>query len=130
MPTLTIIRGASGSGKTTLAKVLSEVNDCPYFEADMYFINESGEYQFDFTKLKNAHAWCQGIVKSYMKDGVDVIVSNTFTKIWEMKPYLNMANEFGYDVQVIHCQGKFDNVHGVPEDKVQQMRDNFEPYKL
>ncbi len=50
--------------------------------------------------------------------------------MWEMKPYIDMAEKNGYKIQVIHCQGSFKNVHGVPEEKVQQMKDNFEDYKL
>ena len=122
MPTLKIIRGASGSGKTTLAQNLGD-----YFEADMFFIKD-GKYKFDFRKLKEAHKWCQEVVENRMMFGESVVVSNTFTKIWEMQPYLDMADRYGFDIQIIHCQGKFKNVHGVPEEKVQQMRDNFEPY--
>lgn len=129
MPVLTIIRGASGSGKTTLAKALSKSKNCAYFEADMFF-ERDGEYKFDFRKLNNAHRWCQRSVENRLSLGVDVIVSNTFTKLWEVQPYINLADQYGYDVQVIHCQGRFKNVHGVPEEKVQQMRDNFEDFKV
>lgn len=127
MQTLTVIRGASGSGKTTLAKAMANTYGARYVEADMFFTSQ-GKYSFDFKKLKDAHAWCKKTVENEMLDGLDVIVSNTFTKLWEMQPYLDMAKQYGYSVQVIHCQGRFKNVHGVPEEKVQQMRDNFEPY--
>lgn len=129
MPILTIIRGASGSGKSTVAKALAISNNCNYFEADMYFIRD-GEYIFDFKQLKKAHAWCINNVESEMAKGADVIVSNTFTKIWEMQPYLEIAKRYGYDTQIVYCQGELKNLHGVPEGKVQQMRDNFEDYRL
>lgn len=107
MPVLTIIRGASGSGKTTLAKALAKSKNCGYFEAE-----------------------CARSVETRMSLGADVIVSNTFTKLLEMQKYLDLAKEYGYDIQVIHCQGRFKNVHGVPEEKVRQMRDNFEEFKV
>ena len=53
--TLYIIRGIPGSGKSTLAKKL--VGDDNYFEADMYFLQD-GIYEFDITKIKDAHDWC------------------------------------------------------------------------
>lgn len=129
MSTLTIIRGASGSGKSTLAKKLAACSNSNHFEADMYFY-VNGKYEFNFRKLKDAHEWCQDSVKNAMSLNKPVIVSNTFTKIWEMQPYLDMAVKYGYVVQVIHCQGNFKNIHGVPDEKVKQMLDNFEPYIL
>jgi tRNA uridine 5-carbamoylmethylation protein Kti12 len=51
---LYIVRGIPGSGKTTFAKSLN----CPVFEADMFFVNSQGIYNFDYTKIKDAHAWC------------------------------------------------------------------------
>ena len=39
---LTIIRGLPGSGKSTLAKTL----DVNHYEADMYFVDAKGEYDF------------------------------------------------------------------------------------
>ena len=41
---------------------------------------------------------------------------------WEIQPYLSIAP----DVLVVRFSGEFPNVHGVPEEKVQQMRDRME----
>ena len=60
--TLYIVRGIPGSGKSTLAKTLGG----KHYEADMFFIDGEGHYNFDFTKIKDAHQWCQGMVKSDM----------------------------------------------------------------
>jgi len=48
---LYIVRGIPGSGKSTFAKTLGG----NHYEADMYFIGESGNYNFDPTKIKDAH---------------------------------------------------------------------------
>ena len=122
MPTLTIIRGVSGSGKTTLAYKIGY----PLCEADDFFYDETGKYVFDPTKLKDAHEWCRRGVESYMQDGVNVTVANTFTRRWEYAPYLTLADNYGYDVQIISVDGKFNNVHNVPEEVVKKQRDRFE----
>ena len=129
-PTLTLVRGVPGSGKSTLAKLLKHGfsdSDVRHYEADMYFTDpQTGIYTFDPRGLHRAHDWCQKMSKVHLYDGYNVIVSNTFVKLWEMEPYFQMANEHGASVQVILSQGNFKNVHGVTDVKVKQMRDRFE----
>jgi predicted kinase len=127
--TLILIRGVPGSGKSTLAKqiVSASKHEALHLEADMFFVDPlTGVYKFDPLKLKQAHQWCQDRTLNRLSIGAPVVVSNTFTKLWEMDAYFQMAKEYGFDVQVILAQGQFQNLHGVPEDKVQQMRDRFE----
>jgi len=125
MKTLVLLRGIPGSGKSTLAKSLSNPNT-GHIEADMYFVdNETGEYRFDPTKLKNAHNWCQDVVENWMGEfGYDsIIVSNTFTQEWEMKPYYELAEQYGYTVFSLIVENRHGGVneHGVPEEKLEQM---------
>jgi hypothetical protein len=117
---LFLIRGVPGSGKTTYAKTLG-IED--HYEADMWFDANGG---YDPTKIKLAHEWCQNKAIDAMQSGRDVVVSNTFTRLWEMKPYKDAANKL--DVEVIEevMTGEWPNVHGVPADKVRQMRERFE----
>jgi predicted kinase len=122
---LYIVRGIPGSGKTTFAKSLN----CPVFEADMFFVNSQGIYNFDYTKIKDAHAWCQEMVEDNMFNQEEKIaVSNTFTQEWEMKVYYDMAKTYGYTVFSVIVENRHggENLHGVPEDKVQIMKDRFE----
>lgn len=126
---LYIVRGLPGSGKTTFAKTLGGV----HFEADQYFMVD-GEYKFDVTKLKNAHSWCQTQVSNAMLLNYTaninnvIVVSNTFTQEWEMTPYVEMANEWGYTVFIIIVENRHGgkNVHGVPDDKLEIMKNRFE----
>jgi hypothetical protein len=119
---LVIIRGIPGSGKTTYAKSLGIDQ---HYEADMYFDLYNGG-QFDPKKIKLAHEWCQNNVRYALTVGADVVVSNTFTRKWEMEPYLKMAQEFGITPEIVVCRGTYQNVHGVPPEKVKEMADRFE----
>lgn len=128
MKLLILIRGLPGSGKSTLARALRTGINSTHYEADMFFTDAAtDEYRFDPAKIKEAHQWCQDSVRSAMEERYSpVIVSNTFTRKWEMDAYLKMAEEHGYKVQIITCQGDFGNVHDVPPEKVEQMRERFE----
>lgn len=130
--TLYIVRGIPGSGKSTFAKTLGGT----HFETDEFFMVD-GEYKFDPTKLKEAHRWCQDSVNTAMilnhTAGLNnvIVVSNTFTQEWEMEPYFQMADTYGYKVFSVIVENRHGgiNTHGVPEGKLQAMRDRFE-FKL
>lgn len=129
MKTLYIVRGLPGSGKSTFAKSIGGI----HIEADQFFM-ENGKYNFDVTKIKLAHKYCQNQTEAWMKtDGIQVdntkiVVSNTFTQEWEMEPYFKMAEDFGYRVFTIIVENRHGgkNIHDVPEDKLEQMKNRFE----
>jgi predicted kinase len=126
MNTLVLLRGLPGSGKSTAAKLF---NKAPHFEADMYFMDADGNYQFDVAKIKDAHNWCRHSVMDAMKaDYPIVVVSNTFTQEWEMEAYYLLAEELGYMVvsMIVENRHGGKNVHGVPEDKLEIMKNRFE----
>lgn len=119
------VRGLPGSGKSTFAKSLGGV----HFEADMYFVDKNGVYNFDPTKIKMAHNWCMIQTQKAMVDGEPkIVVSNTFTQEWEMETYFKLANENGYQVYSIIVENRHGgkNTHGVPDDKLQIMKDRFQ----
>ncbi len=123
MKTLILLRGLPGSGKSTLAKTLGGM----HVEADMFFIKD-GEYKFDPTILKYAHNWCQDVVENWMDEGEKlIVVSNTFTQEWEMDYYVTMAKLKGYIVHSVIVENRHGGVneHGVPADKLEQMKNRF-----
>jgi predicted kinase len=132
---LYIVRGIPGSGKSTFAKMLVG-EDFLVCEADKYFIDkETGEYNFDSTKIKEAHKFCQDTVESYMKDSLvndqfyrEIAVSNTFTQEWEMRPYFELAKNYGYKVFSVVVENRHGgtNQHGVPEEVLTKMCERFE----
>ena len=125
MKKLFLLRGLPGSGKSTLAEQLGG----SHFETDKYFVDEHGNYNFDGSKIKDAHKWCQSFVETDMVlEYPKIVVSNTFTQEWEMEPYFKLAKEYGYTVFTIVVENRHGGVnqHGVPEDKLEQMRNRFE----
>jgi len=125
MKELLLLRGLPGSGKTTLAHSIGGT----WVEADQYFLNENGEYKFDASKLKDAHKWCQDCVEESMNfQSIKIVLSNTFTQEWEMQPYYDLAEKYGYRVYSLIVENRHEGVneHGVPEEKLVQMKDRFE----
>ena len=129
---LYIVRGLPGSGKSTFARSIAK--SYQIFEADQFFMKK-GEYNFDPTKLKEAHQDCKQRVANRMRENLfnsiffnNIVVSNTFTQDWEMKFYLSIARRYGYKVHTIIVENRHygTNIHGVPEDKLQVMEDRFE----
>lgn len=121
---LIIIRGLPGSGKSTLAKQLDYQKEFRHFEADQFFM-DSGEYNFNPNLLGEAHAWCLGQTEECLRRGENVIVSNTFTTIRELKPYFEVARKMNIVPNVLTCHNIFKSVHNVPEETMEKMRKRF-----
>lgn len=126
---LVILRGLPGSGKTTLAKFLEEeISGAIAVCADDYFETREG-YVFKVEELGNAHAYCQGKVNEMMEEAVPVIVvHNTSTTMKEMRPYLKMAEEHGYQVTSVIVENRHGNgsVHRVPTETINKMEQRFD----
>lgn len=125
---ITFIRGIPGSGKTTIAQKLN----AELVEADMFFIHKDGEYKHVKRFIKDAHSWCQQEMKRLLLAGHNVVVANTFIKKWEVENYLKLAQSLGLEleVEVIEAKGRYQNVHGVPDEVVERMRRQYESFEL
>ena len=129
MKQLILSRGLPGAGKSTLAKLLVGDKSYCHKEADMFFVDREGNYKFEPSKIKDAHAWCKEETEFLLRlEHSPVVVSNTFTQEWEMDAYFELAEEFGYQVFSLVVENRHGgmNVHGCPEDKIEQMRNRFE----
>jgi ABC-type lipoprotein export system ATPase subunit len=135
MKELIIIRGVPGSGKSTMALYMwdgdrSAGMSAVVLEADMFMLNENGNYQFDGTRLKECHQKCQQFTCMEMVRQTErIYVANTFVKKWEADAYYALAKVWGYTVRIYRLEGNFENTHGVPQDRVDIMRANMEPYE-
>jgi hypothetical protein len=91
---LFLVRGFPGSGKTSFSHYIKAI---AYVEADDYFINSEGKYEFDFTKISKAHDYCYNRVKYHLQKGMgDIVVSNVSAKEREVKMYKALANTYNY----------------------------------
>lgn len=124
---LVVIRGAPGSGKSTYAKKFIDLG-YSHYEADMYFVDEKDNYNFDKTKLYLAHRWCQEKVCQTLQRGENVVVSNTSTTLKEVQTYIDIAKYCNVPVRVIRMTGDYGNIHGVPEETLKKMKERFQDY--
>eukprot|EP00075_Anas_platyrhynchos_P036635 XP_027325888.1 NEDD4-binding protein 2-like 2 isoform X4 [Anas platyrhynchos] len=97
---LLILRGLPGSGKSTLSRILlGESCDGIVLSTDDYFHQQDG-YLYNVVQLGDAHDWNQKRAQQAMEQGRSpVIIDNTNTQAWEMKPYVEVALEKGYRVE-------------------------------
>lgn len=124
---LLLIRGLPGSGKTTLAREYVQ-QGYAHFEADMFF-EQDGKYCFDGKLISQAHDWCASETRKALADGKSVVVSNTFSRLWEMEKYIESAKFYAVTLRVIEASGNFQNIHGVPVEVVEKMRNRWEKYE-
>lgn len=149
MSLLVLIRGLPGSGKSTFARNMNNVlkpgnvkvygldnGECQYvvenpsvhLEADMFYTDYDGKYNFSTDLLSAAHTWCINTARIFMNAHYNVIVSNTFTTLKEMKPYLEHAEKNNIKIVVYRMASNFGSIHSVPEETIKKMSDRFQNY--
>ncbi len=122
-----VVRGVPGCGKTTFAEMIAGSNG-QVFETDEYFETDHG-YDFDPSKLGEAHEWCRNQVEKAMQDGVQtVVLANTSSCVWEFIDYYRMAAENGYRAHSVIKENRHggDSEHGVPDSVCNKMENRFE----
>ena len=130
MSTLRIVRGLPGSGKSTFAKeYLSGESNMVHLEADMYHVNTNGDYDWHAENLKKSHEWCFESTKIFLNNGIEVVVSNTFTTHKEMKPYIDFCKNKYHKLIVYRRVNYYGNIHNVPPEVIQKMSERFEGYE-
>lgn len=123
-PTLLLVIGLPGAGKSTFARTVPNASN---YEADMFFVDKDGNYNFDRNRIKEAHEWCQRMTERDLSAGKNVVVSNTGLQRWEREKYYEIARRCGARVQVKTMTGNYGNIHDVPEEVLDAMRKRFEP---
>lgn len=118
---LILIRGIPGAGKSTFARILTKHPNAVWFEADMWRgFGEARRYSEEYSH--NAHAWCLGKAADALRNGrAIVVVSNTFAKVAQMRPYYDVVQEliqlYGHTISITVLHVEHDktlnrSVHG------------------
>jgi predicted kinase len=121
------VTGLPGAGKTTFAANWYFKN---HFEADQWMVDDTKNYYFDPKKLGYCHSQCLQATENAMITGEEVIVSNTSLTKKEAKPYFLLAKKYKYNIVLIHLMTEYKSIHNVPENKLQQMFNRRELYKI
>ena len=126
---LLLVRGLPGSGKSTFGQQMEYKTQglFHHVETDMYFLGPNGEYEFNPDALGKAHHWCQEETRTKLMCHASVIVTNTFSRHWEMQPYIRMAESYGHNVNIVTMTGQYQNIHNVPQEVIDKMRARWEP---
>lgn len=129
---VTILCGCSGSGKSTYSRLFAD----PFIvSADRYFIDAERTYNFDPSKLSEAHAHCLRQYVEALQDTFThhIIVDNTNTSVSEIAPYAALAQAYsyyGWELEIVWVKCDIEtaaarNVHGVPAQTVARQADRL-----
>lgn len=130
--TIFLIRGLPGSGKNAMGDrivdhYLDDTELCVVqSESNHFFYDENGVFSYNPELLREAHKYCQETVRDAMRRGHEVVVTNTFVKKWELRPYKHLAKTFGYQVVVLVARGCKQSELGVPSKTISKMRREWE----
>lgn len=132
---LTLLRGLPGSGKSTLAlKMVGDaqrnMEDMVRLEADLFHTMQNGDYVYKRELARYAHQFCQSTAAFYLNKGTDVVVANTFITKDECLPYFKIAKILDAELELIVCDGNYQNIHNVPRDVVDSMISRWEDFTL
>ena len=119
---LILCRGCPGSGKSTFVRTVFP--DIFHVENDMWHMRD-GEYKFNPKKQATAVSWCMDMTRMALANGMDVVVSNTFTKRGYVEAYKKIAEDFGAEFIVYRLHGEFENRHDVPANVLENMKNAF-----
>ncbi len=120
MNTLLLLRSVSGAGKTSFAQNLVTMlypGKVCFVEADSFFYDENGNYQFKAEKLGVAHKNCLTKCENALQNNFPmIIVSNTSTREEDVKRYQDLALKYNYRFvsAIIENRHGNQNIHNVP----------------
>ena len=117
-----LVRGCPGTGKTTFCSYAFP--GMFHIENDMWHMHD-GKYDFDVRNQNKAISWCLDMCRNALNQGMDVVVSNTFTKIGYIEAYKRIASEYEAEFKVFRMRGEYENIHHVPENVLKNMKEKF-----
>ncbi|RWS29766.1 NEDD4-binding protein 2-like protein [Leptotrombidium deliense] len=133
---LVLMRGLPGSGKSTLANQLVRSTNGAVYSTDDFFTSKNSIYQYDWSRIEEAHQWNQVRTLNAILEGITpIFIDNTNLEEWEMRPYLIMGYDNGYKLCLLepNTVWKFKtghlarcNKHAISKDKIERMKERFD----
>lgn len=124
---MVVLCGASGIGKSTYCeerKTKLGADRVLVVSADQYMVDAEGNYRFSGQRLGECHSACfrDTIEALDMLEHHELLVDNTNTRAWEISPYIQLANSYEAEVEVVAfvlrrlnaAELARRNAHGVP----------------
>jgi predicted kinase len=135
-----IMRGVPGSGKTTWHKVnFPKAIVCSADDFHMVY----SLYVFDPKNIGLAHGACLkkftvSVLQRPLTDEATIVVDNANSRLWELSPYLKLAEAFSVPCRIVRCHCSVCSVeeafrrgtHSVPADRLFDMYSNLMTEKL
>lgn len=141
-----LMRGPPGCGKSHLSRSLVTNFACLdnngysiedfICSTDDYFYNAKGVYKYNPSYIPEAHKFNHQRVENKARSGLSpIIVDNTNMQIWEMLPYVKLAVQNNYLIEILEPKTPWGsstralarkNTHGVSQTRIQQIMDKYE----
>ena len=96
--------------------------------ADMFFEDESGNYNWVGEKLRYAHKWCFDQVEKYLNNNTPrVYVANVLNRERDIREYKELAEKYNYEFVSVIMENRNEQVsiHNVPEENIVKMVNKF-----
>lgn len=126
---LYIFRGLPGSGKSTAANALG----CIVVEPQDHWSHRHGKYRWIADEADEASSRSLWLVEKLMQLEYDIAIAEVLTKLDHVEPYLELARDHGYmyevkDIYITIGDAASRNTHGVPEEHIKKMLEEWEPF--
>jgi len=126
MKNIIILKACSYAGKSTFAELISEPKII--VSAD-FFYEKEGRYDFDATKIGQAHASCRKAFDEALINPVvhNIVVANTNTKPSDYEYYVKEGEKVGARITYVILERRHDNKndHNIPEHVLERQENNL-----
>lgn len=127
-----LLQGLPGSGKSTQARLIAREYLAVILSTDDYHYHPSKPhiYDFQYDRAAEYHKLNQQRCRHFMGYRVPIIIDNTNLTNWAIAPYVRMARDARYEIEIITCNGDGQSLHNVPANVMEHMRKQMQKLDL